>query len=75
MGNRTVHFCDFCKREFGVPGRLDEPFKCDLRGMRYTDAAGSPDRNTLVLEMHKSCWQRFIEAIAAKVQEGSEPNG
>ena len=69
MGNRRVYFCDFCKDEFGQPGSSDEPFRAALVGQRHTDAAGSSDRNTLPLEMHSYCWSRFIDGIAAKIQE------
>ncbi len=71
MGNRTVHFCDFCKKEFGAPGTGDEPMRvAELRGLKYCDASGSTDFNTIPLEMHGQCWRRLFDGLLRQVKNG-----
>lgn len=68
MGSKTVHFCDFCTKEFGAPGTREEPMRvAKLQGTRYTDAAGSTDCNQITLEMHGHCWKKFMIKLADEV--------
>ncbi len=68
MGNRTVHFCDFCQKEFGVVGTNGEPMKvAKLVGNRHTNAAGQGDQNEITLEMHSYCWKKFLNKLADEV--------
>ncbi len=68
MGNKTVHFCDFCQKEFGAGGTGNEPMRvAKLVGDRHVDAAGSMDQNEITLEMHSYCWKRFLAKLAEGV--------
>ena len=60
----TITVCDYCRKEFGYPGRANEKYDLILNGGSHTDAAGQGgQRNQIRLELHQDCVQKLFDKL------------